>query len=214
MRTLSAAAFDLIVNFDCGLLRGERLAQSVDEFRSLLHVATPPAVPPQFVYLAGPILGCSVEAANGWRNYAALMLRPHNIIGISPLRCEPIHGTTYGAEYVEDPRFGTGRAIAAKNKLDVRKCDLTLAVLPNPDVGGRGSYGTLQEIAWADQAGKMSIIVTDDPAVIRHPVIDSAPGWKLCAGKGQRYATIQEALTAGLEVCIGVLGGYAGGKNV
>lgn len=169
--------------------------------------------PPRFVYLAGPILGCNMGEANDWRKYVADKLEPHNIIGISPLRCEPLHGDKYSADY-PDPRFGVPRAIAAKNKFDVRTCDITLALLPTPPKDRHQSFGTLQEIAWADEAGKMVIQVTDDPNVHRHPVVDSASGWKLVAGEGKDYATIEEAVDAAIEICIGVLGGYTGGKNV
>lgn len=169
--------------------------------------------PARFVYLAGPIMGCNFGEANDWRKYAADALLPHGIIGISPLRCEPIHGERYTAQYA-DHRFGVPRAIAAKNKFDVRSCDITLAMLPLPEGGRTQSFGTLQEIAWADEAGKMVVQVTDDPAVIRHPVIDSARGWKMCAGKDQPFASIQAALDAALETCVGVLAGYVGGKNV
>lgn len=171
--------------------------------------------PPRFVYLAGPILGCTQGEANDWRIAVAAKLREHNIIGISPLRCEPLIGKIYSADY-PDPRFGTPRAIAAKNKFDVRNCDITLAVLPAPVPGKPPSLGTLHEIAWADEAGKMVIQVTDDPFVNNHPVVDSGRGWKLTTfpGNGTPYANIQAALDAAVEVCIGVLGGYTGGKNV
>lgn len=186
----------------------------------LASFATPALViPPMYVYLAGPIMDCDFGEANDWRKYAAGVLRPHNIIGISPLRCEPIHGEKYSAQYA-DHRFGVPRAIAAKNKFDVRRCEMTLALLPKPAPGRVQSMGTLQEIAWADEAGRMTIQVTDDPLVIVHPVVDSAKGWKMCAnppgsvGGDQPFADFRAALDAGLETCIGVLAGYTGGKNV
>lgn len=185
--------------------------------------------PPCFVYLAGPIMDCTFGEANDWRKYVADRLKPHNIIGISPLRCEPIHGERYTPDY-PDPCFGVPRAIAAKNKFDVQKCDITLAMLPKPKPNGTVSMGTLEEIAWADQAGKMVIQVTDDPKVINHPVVDAARGWKLIVDElrdaphdgsvqppsrhGLPYASIQAATDGAIQICIGVLGGYTGGKNV
>ena len=196
----------------------EELGLSESEFQKLVCVyrkifARFPCFPPRFVYLAGPILGCTAGEANDWRQYVHSKLFPHNIMGISPLRCEPIHGTHYTADY-PDHKFGVPRAIAAKNKFDVRMCDITLAVLPMPIPPKTQSYGTLEEIAWADEAGKMTIQVTDDPAIIRHPVVDSARGWKFAAGPGHPHATIEEALDEAIAVCVGVLGGYCGGKNV
>jgi len=154
----------------------------------------------KFVYLAGPILGCTAGEANDWRQYVAGKLQDHGIIGISPLRCEPLHGERYTAEY-PDPRFGVPRAIAAKNKFDVMNCDITLAFMPAV-MGTNISLGTLGEIHWADMAGKQVILVSDHPKIIAHPVLDAAVDWKL--------STLDEAI----DVCIGVLGGYTGEKNV
>ena len=153
------------------------------------------------VYLAGPIMGCTGPEANDWRKAADVLLKDHGITGLSPLRCEPLIGERYTADY-PDPRFGTPRAIAAKNLFDVRSCDITLAYLPKPEAGRRQSYGTIVEIAWARALGKQIILVSDDPYVLGHPVIDACVDWKL--------GTLQEAT----DVCIGVLGGYTGGKNV
>ena len=43
----------------------------------------------KYIYLAGPIAGCTKEEATEWREYVCTFF-PHVIIGISPLRCEPI----------------------------------------------------------------------------------------------------------------------------
>lgn len=154
-----------------------------------------------FVYLAGAILGCTKGEANDWRIEAADKLKDHGIIGVSPLRCEPLIGERYNLDY-PDPRFGTPRAIAAKNKFDVTKCDLVLAFMPKPLEGKLPSLGTLGECFWADALGKQVILVSDDPFILAHPVIDAAVDWKL--------STLEEAY----DVIIGVLGGYTGGKHV
>lgn len=153
------------------------------------------------VYLAGPILGCNGAEANDWRKYVADKLADHNIIGISPLRCEPLVGERYGVGH-NDPRFGTARAIAAKNKFDVQACDITLAYLPKERPTPIPSLGTMGEIFWADAYDKRVILVSDDPFVNEHPVVDSAVDWKL------------DTLDDAIDVLIGVLGGYCGGKNV
>lgn len=101
-----------------------------------------------------------------------------------------------------DPRFGTPRAIAAKNRFDVHRCDMTLAYLPLPEPGKVQSYGTIIEMAWAYEAGKQTVLVSNDPYVMTHPVIDVCAGWKL--------GTLDEAI----DVFVGVLAGYIGGKNV
>jgi hypothetical protein len=64
------------------------------------------------------------------------------------------------------------------------------------------SYGTIIEAAWADAFGKQVILVSDDPYVMTHPVIDAIMPWKL--------ATLDDAC----ETVIGILSAYVGGKNV
>lgn len=154
------------------------------------------------VYLAGPIMGCTRGQANDWRKYVADRLADHGIRGVSPLRCEPLVGERYALNY-PDPRFGVPRAIAAKNFHDVQVCDLTLAYLPLPSEGRTQSYGTMAELSWAYALRKPAILVSDDPYVMQHPVIDIQAGWKL------------DTLDDAIDVIVGILGGYTpGGKNV
>lgn len=153
------------------------------------------------VYLAGPILACTHGEANDWRIAAADKLDHQGIIGISPLRCEPLIGERYGVNYA-DPKFGTARAIGSKNLFDVLNCDLTLAWLPKMPEGRHQSYGTIAELAWAKALGKPAILATDDPEIADHPVLNSCAGWLL------------DNLDDALDVAVGILGGYAGGKNV
>lgn len=148
------------------------------------------------VYLAGPIAGCDQAEANDWRHTVQAKLRSHGINGISPLRCEPLIGDRYMLNYA-DPKFGTARAIGSKNIFDVRHCDMTLAYLPREINERRLSYGTIIELAWAHMIGKPTILVTDDPAVREHPVVNVCAGWLL--------GTLDEAA----EVLVGVLGDYA-----
>lgn len=156
----------------------------------------------RFVYLAGPIMGCTSFEANDWRQWCDAALVDHGIVGVSPLRCEPLIGERYSNQH-SDKRFGDPRAIAAKNKFDVINCDITLAYLPKPEYPKiMPSLGTIGEIFWADAYDKRVILVSNDPVVLSHPVIDAAVDWKL--------DTLQEAM----DVCIGVLSGYTGGKNV
>lgn len=176
----------------------------------------------KFIYLAGPILDCTEGEANDWRKKVSALLEPHGLVGISPLRCEPIHGERYATNY-PDPKFGTSKAIAAKNKYDVAACDMVFAYLPkvltrhmiaHKDNGPgqslllphqkRDSIGTILEIGWASsqQHSKPVILITDDEFIINHPVMAACNGWCL------------PTLEDGVEVAIGLLAGYTGGKNV
>ena len=149
----------------------------------------------RFVYLAGPVLGQSEAEANDWRRIFARSLEEHGIVGISPLRCEPIHGPVYSPGY-PDERFGTPRAIMSKNFFDVQTADVTLAYLPTP------SWGTMCELSWAKALGKMTILVSDNPTILSHPVLIAQAGWVL------------NSLSEAHDVIVGVLGGYTGGKAV
>lgn len=153
------------------------------------------------VYLAGPILGCTKGEANDWRHLVDAKLKPHGIVGISPLRCEPLIGERYLPTYA-DAKFGTARAIGSKNLFDTLTCDLVLAYLPKPEPGRHQSYGTIAEIAWGKAIGKPVIVCSDDPTIQSHPVLDFCASWML------------DDLDAGIDVVVGLLAGYNGGKNV
>src|SRR5438105_76508 len=119
------------------------------------------------VYLAGPILGCTRGEANDWRNAMIRELADVGIIGVSPLRCEPLIGDRYDMNY-PDPRFGVARAIAGKNRMDVKMTDMTLCYFP---LGAPFSKGTLVELAWANAYEKPTILVTPDKSIADHPVV-------------------------------------------
>jgi nucleoside 2-deoxyribosyltransferase len=144
------------------------------------------------VYLAGPILDCTHGEANNWRFNMIGDLEPHGIIGVSPLRCEPLIGERYSLQYA-DPRFGTARAISSKNRLDVRMSDMTLCYFP---AGFSFSKGTCVELAWANAYNKPTILVSDVPEVTDHPVLQACADWIL--------PTLDEAL----DVITGVLSIY------
>ena len=148
------------------------------------------------VYLAGPIAGCTRGEANDWRDHMRYGLAEHRIQGISPLRCEPLMGERYTADS-PDPRFGTARAIASKNFLDVQMCDMTLCYLPRELNERRLSVGTVIELAWAHALRKPTILVSDYPFLTEHPVVQANAGWVL--------PTLDDAT----EVIIGVLADYA-----
>lgn len=149
------------------------------------------------VYLAGPITGCDKGEANDWRHAFGRRLEHAGIRGVSPLRCEPLIGERYLPNYA-DPLFGVPSAIAAKNKADVRLCDLTLAYLPRTIIARRPSYGTVGELFWADAFGKPTIVVSDCEIVRSNPVILAAAGWML------------DDLDQAYEVINGLLGVYTG----
>lgn len=152
------------------------------------------------IYLAGPINGCTEGEAKNWRKWVDERFLV-GVVGISPLRCEPLIGERYGMFY-EDPRFGTPNAIMSKNFIDVQRCDAVFAFLPREMNERRPSYGTVMEIGWATALRKPVVLVSDDPNVMNHPVISHAVQWKL--------GTLEE----GIEVINGVFSHYIDGKHL
>ena len=152
----------------------------------------------KFIYLAGPIAGCTQEEANEWRDYVCSML-PHAIVGISPLRCEPLkEGMTYTEEGASPKMWSDPRAIATKNWLDTESCDLVLAYLPKELNEKRPSYGTVIEIGWAIGLRKPLIVVSDDKQLMDHPLIKHNASWRL------------DSLDDAVEVIMGLFGEYIG----
>ena len=149
------------------------------------------------VYLAGPIAGLTEGEAKDWRNDVAHDLKIAGFIPVSPLRSEPAINGIYQL-YYDDPLYGTKEAIAAKNELDVRSCNITLAYMPREFSKRRPSYGTTVEVAWAYALSKPVILVSDDPYVFEHPLISRCASWKL--------GTLEEAV----RLIIGTFSVYEG----
>ena len=135
-----------------------------------------------YVYMAGPITGCTSGEANDWREALELAL-PQGIVGVSPLRCEPIIGERYEPTY-DDNLFGNPQVIGAKNKEDVRRCDITVAYQPYSGVDSLISVGTQQEIGWAVGMGKPVILITDNAYVLQNAVIEATVPWRFTEKEG------------------------------
>jgi len=149
------------------------------------------------VYLAGPITDRSYLEANDWRNDVACRLADCDIRGISPLRCEPMIGTTYQMNSV-DPKFGSAKAIANKNFFDISMTDMTLCYMPKQLAF---SKGTCVELAWAFALRKPTILVCDEPEWVKHPCIQACSGWVL------------ETLDEAVDLIVGILGDYPKGAG-
>lgn len=108
----------------------------------------------KYVYLAGPIEGCSLQEIDSWRNFVCDHFYD-DIIGVNPTRI-----TSKSPD-----------CIITQNYFDTKTCDLILAYLPKEINDRRASYGTIFEIAWAYSLQKPIIIVSDDDYVHNHPVL-------------------------------------------
>lgn len=162
------------------------------------------------VYLAGPILGCTDPEARDWRQDVDRKLSlssdrqgivDPSLIGISPLRCEKLRSDRYDGGESTGPLW-TGKAILTKNVFDVKNCDAVIAYLPIPEDGRHQSYGTIMEIAWAFLLDKPTVLVSDDPKIINHPIIAASCAWVL------------NDLDQAVEVISSILLGYTGTDNV
>ncbi len=150
----------------------------------------------KYIYLAGPIAGLTEEEATTWRYDVNLML-PDNIIGISPLRCEPLkEGMVYTDDGATDKMWSDPRAINSKNWLDTESSDLVLAYLPKEMNDRRPSIGTIIEIGWSIGLKKPLIVVSDDKQIMEHPLIKCNAAWRL------------KELDEAVEVIIGLFGDY------
>ena len=150
----------------------------------------------KYIYLAGPIAGLTEEEATTWRHDVNFML-PDNIIGISPLRCEPVKpGMMYTSPGAVDKMWSDPRAINAKNWLDTESADLVLAYLPKEMNDKRPSIGTIIEIGWTLGLKKPLIVVSDDKQLLNHPLIECNAAWRL------------DNLDDAVEVIIGLFGDY------
>ena len=154
------------------------------------------------VYLAGPITGATYAGANDWREHFSNMLDVRGLVGVSPLRCEPLVGAVYAPHY-SDIQFGTPEAIGAKNRWDVARCDATVAFLPKDEseVIGHTSIGTICEVNWAYDAGKLVMVISDIPYIRNNAVLKSFVPWFFPEDCGFELAA---------EVCEGILGVYNG----
>lgn len=157
-----------------------------------------------FVYLAGPIYGCTEDGAKGWRQRVADELATHNITAISPLRSEPAGvGGVYELQY-QCRAFGHPRAILAKNFFDLRRADFVLVYFPPGRADGQQlSIGTIGELSWAYALRKPCVVVTTDPLAERHPFTSRQADWP-----------VLPSLADAVRLIVGTLAGYAGGANV
>ncbi len=166
------------------------------------------------LYLAGPIFGCSEGEAKNWRQWVAAQLPFMRCI--SPLRCEPAVDGRYDVAY-NDPCFGQPKSILAKNFLDLRACDMTLAYFPKPEsvdhvalavevlrkegygaiadslgrVNVLRSIGSIGEISWAYALRKPCVIVSNDQLVQHHPFTSVQPDWPVLPDLDQAVRLIK-----------------------
>jgi nucleoside 2-deoxyribosyltransferase len=127
------------------------------------------------IYLAGPITGTSVTPGQDWRVDCAKRFAPA-IDTLSPAR-QAMETIDESGEPTDAQRLRLivhGRGVAARDRLDVMRCDLVLVNL----VGApRISIGSVGEIFWADAFRKPVVLVREPGNVHTHAMLDALVGW-------------------------------------
>jgi nucleoside 2-deoxyribosyltransferase len=128
------------------------------------------------VYTAGHLRGLHYDKATGWLDKVREGIAD-DIELISPMRAkEFLKGQIISGTY-EDDLIANKRAVIARDKWDVRRCDVVLANLDlAPD---KVSIGAICEITLAYELRKPVIIIMSDPDSNKnnHPFVTQEASW-------------------------------------
>lgn len=123
-----------------------------------------------YVYLAGPIAGCTYEGATDWRDHASKALNSAEVECLSPMRGKYfLAGRTLGQDAYDESPMTTARGI---NRRDFFDCTRSSCVLVNLEGAKRISIGTCMEIAWCFQARIPCIVVMEPGNPHKHMMIE------------------------------------------
>jgi nucleoside 2-deoxyribosyltransferase len=122
------------------------------------------------IYLAGPITGLNYATAVNWRIVAEQKLSEKGIKALSPMRQkEYLHGQTcLEALGYEDTLLSKQKAMVARDRYDVQRCDAVLMYLNGAE---QVSVGTMVELGWCDAWRKPVILVMEKGNVHDHAFI-------------------------------------------
>jgi nucleoside 2-deoxyribosyltransferase len=129
------------------------------------------------VYTAGHIRGLHYDVATGWLDEVREGVAD-NVGLISPMRAkEYLKGTVILDGTYENDLLANSKAIIARGKWDIRRCDVLLANLDL--VPDKISIGTICEITLAYELRKPVIIIMSDPDnnVNNHPFVTLEASW-------------------------------------
>jgi len=115
----------------------------------------------QYVYLAGPMEGLTIEQMSAWRNYAAEKLALREIATLDPARRLSYHDQ-------KDLSYAASRVV--KHDLqDIHYSSVILADLRDSSPGRK--WGTVCELAHSHTKNKVIIVITDE-GQFKHPFIE------------------------------------------
>jgi nucleoside 2-deoxyribosyltransferase len=111
-----------------------------------------------YVYLAGPVAGCSYAEATDWRRDVADVLEDVGYTVLSPMRGKDFLKGCPALSPLCEPDFllSSPHAVVARDANDVARCDVMLVNL----LGAESvSIGSMMEMAWAWWLRKYIIVV-------------------------------------------------------
>lgn len=121
------------------------------------------------LYLAGAIKGLTYKGSTDWREYAKQELAKYGIIGVSPMRAKEFLKEEKLIEGVYENVLASQPGIIARDRFDVRTCDIVLSNLLGLE---KITIGTMVEYGWADAYRKPIITVIEkDGNPHDHPFI-------------------------------------------
>jgi len=127
-----------------------------------------------YVYLAGPITGCTYGESIDWRAYVSDRLPPW-IRGVSPLRGKRyLEGEGKIADSYEEHPLSCAKGIITRDRWDAMNRDMLFANLLETE---KISIGTIMEIAWADAARKPIVICMREGNPHWHAMVREAAGF-------------------------------------
>ena len=111
------------------------------------------------VYLAGAIKGLNYKDSTDWREYAKQELAKDGIVGVSPMRAkEFLESAGVLEEQYNNHVLTCQIGIVARDRYDVKNCDLMLANLLGLE---KVTIGTMIEYGWTDAFRKPIITVIE-----------------------------------------------------
>lgn len=119
------------------------------------------------VYLAGPISHVTGGQSRGWRQAVAEQLRP--IKCLSPMRDTQMlaDGEIVTPSGYDQPII-SNRGVLARDRMDVRRCDVLLVNLFGAE---RVSIGTCMEIGWGHLLQKPVVAVMEPGNIHEHAMV-------------------------------------------
>ncbi len=157
----------------------------------------------RYVYLAGPIAGCSYKEATNWREAVVEDFAP-GIVGVSPMRLRDFvpgllgnRGIRQHNEIAEYDFLVSGEthAIATRDFFDVSHADMVLAYLPKELNERYRSWGTSIEIGWSIAQRVPVVVVSTDKSLTEHPLVRGHVGW-IVPDLGMAAAVVNSVLGA------------------